>query len=136
MRITVKKIDLLLPLVCTRVDLLALRSEHLRSTFNNIKSSVVDDLDKLSSRVSLLQDNIGQDPGITDFPLRNPWEGILFLKYFFRYGQQHPPCFTDNAFSIVFAASSIISCKVSSVSTCFTLLSSIFALAYLCDPCS
>ena len=83
MRITVKEIDLLLPLVCTRVDSLALRSEHLRSTFNNIKSSVVDDLDKLSSRVTLLQDNIGQEPGIADFPLRNPWEGIVFLKYCF-----------------------------------------------------
>ena len=74
MRIPVKKLDRLLPLVCTRVDSLVLRSNHLRSTFNILKSGVVDDLDRIGSRVSLLQDNIGQDPGITDFPLRTPWE--------------------------------------------------------------
>ena len=78
LRIPVDQINLLLPLVCTRFDSLALRSEHLRSTFNNLKSSVVDDLDKLGSRVSLLQDIIGQDPEIADFPLRNPWEEISF----------------------------------------------------------
>ena len=80
LRIPVDQINLLLPLVCTRFDSLALRLEHLRSTFNNLKSSVVDDLDKLCSRVSLLQDIIGQDPEIADFPLRNPWEGISFLN--------------------------------------------------------
>ena len=58
-RITVKQIDLLLPLVRTRVDSLALRSENLRSTFNTLKSSVIDDLDKLGSGVSLLHDIIG-----------------------------------------------------------------------------
>ena len=79
-RISVKQIDLLFHLVCTRVDSLTLRLEHLLSTFNNLKINVVDDLDKLGSRVSLLQDNICQDPEITDFPLRNSCEGIAFLK--------------------------------------------------------
>lgn len=59
------------------------QSELIRSTFNTFESSVVDDLDKPSSRISLLNDNIGQDPGITDFLLRNPWKGIPFLKYSF-----------------------------------------------------
>ena len=53
------------------------------SSFTQFQNSVVDDFAKLGSRVTLLQDNIGQDPGITDFPLRNPWEGIAFLKLSF-----------------------------------------------------
>ena len=69
-----------LSLVCTRVDSLARRSERLRSDFINLKRSVIDDFDKLGSRVSLLHGNIRQDPSIADFPLRNPWERISFLK--------------------------------------------------------
>ena len=80
LRVQVKQLDRLLPLVCTRIDSSVLRSEHLCSTFNILESSIVDDLDRFGSRVSLLQDNIGQDPRITDFPLRTPWKGISFLK--------------------------------------------------------
>ena len=83
LRIPVQQIDQFLLLVCTRVDSLSQQSELIRSTFNTFESSVVDDLDKPSSRISLLNDNIGQNPGITDFLLRNPWKGISFLKYFF-----------------------------------------------------
>ena len=42
------------------------------TSFTVFQCSVVDDFAKLGSRVSLIQDNIGQDPGIADFPLRNP----------------------------------------------------------------
>ena len=50
------------------------------TSFTVFQRSIVDDFAKLGSRVSLIQDNIGQDPGIADFPLRNPWEGLAFLK--------------------------------------------------------
>ena len=50
------------------------------SSFTVFQRSVLDDFAKLGLRVSLIQDNIGQDPGIADFPLRNPWEGLAFLK--------------------------------------------------------
>ena len=42
------------------------------SSFTVFQRSVLDDFAKLGLRVSLIQDNIGQDPGIADFPLRNP----------------------------------------------------------------
>ena len=59
---------------------MARRSERLPSDFINLKRSVIDDFDKLGSRVSLLHGNIRQDPSIADFSLRHPWERISFLK--------------------------------------------------------
>ena len=84
LRIPIKQINLLLLLICTRLHafgFVAQHSELLRSTVTNLQRSVVDNLNTLGSRVILLHDNIIQDPGIIDFPLHNPWDGLSFPKY-------------------------------------------------------
>ena len=54
LHIPVQDIDLLFPILCTRINSLAQRSDLLRPGFTNLKSIMIDDFNKIASRVSLL----------------------------------------------------------------------------------
>ena len=113
------------------MDSLAQRSERLRFTVTKFQRFVVDDLDKLGSRVSLLHDNIDQDPGIVDFPLHNPWEGLYFLKTSFSETiSKMLPVLKQKNCPIVFVTGSGNRRKFVSVSISFTSFSSFEGFKY------
>ena len=70
----------LIPLLCSRINELSTVTEQLRQGFTTSSSGIGDDVTKLHLDLSLLRDNLGSDPGLTSFPLRSAWEGILFTK--------------------------------------------------------
>ena len=72
--------DTLFPLLCSRIDMLHLSSEKLRTGLVDCQTSLADSFQSLGIEVELLRDNLGSDPGLTDVPLRSAWEGIAWVK--------------------------------------------------------
>ena len=79
--VATKDLDILLPLLCDRVNSLNSATEQLRQGFASSSSVVPTDVSKLHLDLILLRDNLGSDPGLTTLPLRSAWEGITFTKH-------------------------------------------------------
>ena len=80
LRYPVNDLDTLVSIICRRIDGLSANSEKLRGGLQGLETTLVADLGKLDCQFSLLRGTLGSDPGISDVPFRNPWEGIVFLK--------------------------------------------------------
>ena len=72
--------DTFFPLLCSRVDILQLSSEKLRTGLVDCQTTIADIFQSLGIEAKLLRDNLSSDPGLTYIPLRSTWERIAWVK--------------------------------------------------------
>ena len=65
--------------LCKRVASLQAASETLRVDYIASRQQLILYQQTFRGELTLLQDRLGCDPGLTDVPLRSSWEGISFL---------------------------------------------------------
>ena len=68
--------DTLFPLLCSRIEMLHLSFEKLRTGLVDCQTILADSFQSLGIKVELLRDHLGSDPRLTDVHLRSVWEGI------------------------------------------------------------